>query len=151
MVDCAVAGRKPLVCRTVFCGYTGHLHKPSILQEPQFPDTGGIHLGGMTLDRFLINAASPLGKQLRPVIVQGALMAAGSLVGKDGFPTIAHTLRHKLQVQSGERPFPFLFIREQVQIRCANGITDFFFSEHLVSSVFSLHTGRGPQSHGRTF
>ena len=93
MVDCAVAGRKPLVCRTVFCGYTRHLHKPSILQEPQFPDTGGIHLGGMTLDRFLINAASPLGKQLRPVIVQGALMAAGSLVGKDGFPTIAHTLR----------------------------------------------------------
>ena len=34
-------------------------------------------------------------------------MAAGSLVGKDAFPTIADTLRHKLQVQSGERPLPF--------------------------------------------
>lgn len=35
-------------------------------------------------------------------------MAARSLVGKDAFPTIADPLRHKLQVQSGERPFPFL-------------------------------------------
>ena len=113
--------------------------------------TGGIHLGGMTLDCFLVNTAPPLGKQLRPIIVQGALMAAGSLVGKDVFPTVADALRHKLQIQSGERPFPFLFIREQVQIRCANGITDCFFSKHLISSVFSLHTGRGPQSHGRTF
>ena len=58
------------------------------------------------MDRFLINAASPLGKQLRPVIVQGTRMAAGSLVGKDAFPAIAHALRHKLQVQSGKRPFP---------------------------------------------
>ena len=41
--------------------------------------------------------------------------------------------------------------RDVILLRCANGITDFFFSEHLISSVFSLHTGRGPQSHGRTF
>src|SRR5699024_7930206 len=80
MVYRAVAGRKPLVCRTVFCSHAGHLHKPSILQEPQFPDTGGIHLRGMTLDRFLVNAASPLGKQLRPEKFKASRMAPGVLL-----------------------------------------------------------------------
>ena len=41
-------------------------------------------------------------------------MAARSLVGKDGFPSVADTLRHKLQVQSGKLPFPLLFIRKKV-------------------------------------
>lgn len=78
-------------------------------------------------------------------------MVSSGLVSKDTFPTIADRLRHKFHVQSGERPFPLLFVVEKIKIRRSDGIANFFFSKHLIFSVFSLHPRHDPQLHGRAF
>lgn len=78
-------------------------------------------------------------------------MVSSGLVSKDTFPTIADRLRHKFHVQSGERPFPLLFVGEKIKIRRPDGIANFLFSKHLIFSVFSLHPRHDPQLHGRTF
>lgn len=76
-------------------------------------------------------------------------MVSSGLVSKNTFPTIADRLRYKFHVQSGKRPFSLLFVGEKIKIRRPDGIADFFFSKHLISSVFSLHPEHDPQSHER--